>query len=270
MSFSGPEMDRIAIRELYDSYADAGCRGDREGWLDCYAHDARWKSHYFDLEGIDAIAATYDAIMAEVVDTTFFLQMGAIEVEGDWARVRCQQSESLLYPDGTTYDLVGLYEDDLVRRDGRWWFLNRIYLVKRESLPVRAGRFSGALADRIAVRELHDTYADAASRIDKQQWLDCWTQDAVWETSEGPIEGKAALSQRWDQLFTAMDAMAFFSVPGSIMIDGNRAAASAHVREIARIRGKIMKFAARYDDELVLEDGRWKFARRRYVMNIAE
>jgi len=270
MNFTGPELDRLAIRELYDTCADGGCRGDREAWLGCYAHDARWVSPYFDVEGIDAIGETYDAIMAGVVDTTIFPQIGMIEVEGDWARVRLQQAESLLYPDGSTYDLVGLYEDDLVRRDGRWWFLSRVYRVKRESLPARGTRFAGALADRIAVRELHDTYADAASRIDKAQWLDCWTDDAVWDTSTGPVIGKAALCARWDELFASMDAMAFFSVPGRIAVDGDTAQASAHFREIARIKGTVMKFAARYDDELVRQGGRWKFARRRYVMNIAE
>lgn len=270
MSFSGPVEDRQAIRELYDSYADAGSRADRAGWLDCYAPDARWKSHYFDLRGIEAIAATYDAIMAEVIDTTFFLQMGAIEVDGDTARVRCQQAESLLYPDGTTYDLTGQYEDELVRREGRWRFLDRHYIVKRETAPDRAGQFRGAMAQRLAIRELHETYADAASRIDKQQWLDCWTEDAVWGTSQGEFLGKAALASRWDDLFASMDAMAFISMPGRIAVDGDRATASAHVREIARIDGKVMKFAARYDDTLERVDGQWKFARRDYVMNIAE
>jgi len=27
MNFTGPEMDRLAIRELYDTYADGGFRG---------------------------------------------------------------------------------------------------------------------------------------------------------------------------------------------------------------------------------------------------
>lgn len=40
MAFTGPMEDRLLIRELYDTYADAGSRGDREGWLGCFAEDA--------------------------------------------------------------------------------------------------------------------------------------------------------------------------------------------------------------------------------------
>ena len=133
-----------------------------------------------------------------------------------------------------------------------------------------AAVFSGPESDRLAIRELHDTYADAASRMDKQQWLDCWIEDAVWVTRQGDIRGHAALGASWDQLMQTMDAMAFFSMTGAIAVDGDRATARCHVREVARINGKVMKFAARYDDELVRQDGRWRFARRTYVMNIAE
>lgn len=135
MAFTGPLEDRVAIRELYDSYADAGSRADREGWLACFAEDARWKTHYFELNGIEAIAAKYDEIMQGVADTTFFTQIGAIEIDGDTARVRMQQDESLLYPDGGTYDLVGEYNDVCVKRGGRWLFGDKVYLVKREKMP---------------------------------------------------------------------------------------------------------------------------------------
>lgn len=130
--------------------------------------------------------------------------------------------------------------------------------------------FSGSELDRLAIRELQDAYADAASRIDKQQWLDCWAEDAVWITSQGEVRGKTALAERWDQLFETMDAMAFFSMPGGIAVEGDHATARCHVREIARIDGQVMKFAARYGDQLVRENGRWRFSRRTYVINIAE
>lgn len=271
MAFSGPEADRLAIRELYEGYADGASRRDREAWLAAYADDARWTTPYFDVAGIDAIGTTFDAIMADVLDVTFTLQIGALEIEGDQARVRLVQVESLLYPDGQTWDLTGSYEDTLVRAGGRWWFEERRYTIKRESRPLPPdGNFTGSLADRIAIRELHDSYADASSRIDKQAWLDCWTQDAVWVTSHGEVVGKAALAARWDALFATMDAMAFFSNTGAVRVSGERATARCHVREIARIEGTVRKFAARYDDDLVLEQGRWKLARRAYTMNIAE
>ncbi len=138
MAFSGPMEDRLAIREHYDAYSDATSRGDKAGWLACFATDARWKTHYFELQGEDAISATYDGIMGDVTDTTFFIQLGSIEVDGDTAKVRNQQFESLLYANGSTYDLVGEYHDELIRKDGRWLFKEKIYLVKREKKPDQA------------------------------------------------------------------------------------------------------------------------------------
>jgi len=130
--------------------------------------------------------------------------------------------------------------------------------------------FTGPVEDQLAIRNLHDTYGDAASRIDKQQWLDCWAPDGVWVTSAGEVRGHAALSQTWDRLFETMDAMAFFVMTGAIAVTGDTATARCHVREIGRINGEVRKFSARYDDELVRIEGHWRFSRRAYVMNIAE
>lgn len=271
MAFTGPESDRLAIRELYEGCADGAARIDREAWLAAYGDDACWRSPYFDLSGIAAIGAMFDEIMADVVDVTINLQIGALEIEGDQATVRLVQTESMLYADGTTWELIGSYQDVLVRRSGRWWFEDRTYTIKRERRPDPPGSaFSGPAADRAAIRELHAAYADAASRIDKQQWLECWAHDAVWVTRTGEVQGHAALSRAWDKLFAAMDALAFFAMTGAVSVTGDTATARCHVHEIARIDGQVLKFSARYDDELIRENGRWRFARRTYVMNIAE
>ncbi|MCX7864139.1 MAG: nuclear transport factor 2 family protein [Novosphingobium sp.] len=135
MAFTGAMADRLAIRELYDTYADGGSRCCRETWLGCYADDARWRSHYFDLQGIEAIAATFDRIMQGVAHAKVFTQIGSIEIEGDAAQVRMRQDECLFYEDGQTYELLGTYDDVLVRRDGRWRFKDRVYTVIREVQP---------------------------------------------------------------------------------------------------------------------------------------
>lgn len=135
MPFTGPIADRNAIRDLYDTYADGANRGNRADWLGCFAEDAVWKTHYFEQTGREAIGRQYDQIMADVVDTVFFTQLGSIEVEGDTARARAFCSESLLQKGGGTFELTGEYNDDLVRRDGNWLFQRRVYLVKRETPP---------------------------------------------------------------------------------------------------------------------------------------
>jgi hypothetical protein len=135
MPFTGPMDHRLAIRELYDTYADGGSRRDRGAWLGCYAEDARWKTHYFDLSGKDVIGATFDEIMQGVAHAKVFTQIGSIEIDRDTAKVRMRQDECLFYEDGRTYELLGFYDDTLVRQDGRWLFQDRIYTVVREVQP---------------------------------------------------------------------------------------------------------------------------------------
>ncbi|MDG2005172.1 MAG: nuclear transport factor 2 family protein [Novosphingobium sp.] len=135
MAFTGTMEERLAIRELYDTYADGGSRCCRDTWLGCYAEDASWKTQYFDLSGIEAIGETFDQIMDGVAHTKVFTQIGSIEIEGDSAKIRMRQDECLFYEDGRTYELLGKYDDMLVRRDGRWLFKHRDYIVIREVQP---------------------------------------------------------------------------------------------------------------------------------------
>ncbi|MCJ2178251.1 nuclear transport factor 2 family protein [Novosphingobium album (ex Hu et al. 2023)] len=271
MAFTGPQSDRLAIRELYEGYADGAARIDRDAWLAAYAEDAQSRSPFFDIAGLPAIGTMFDQLMADVISVTIGIRLGALEIEGDEATARLYQTESLLYPDGSTWELTGHYEDILERRAGRWWLVDRTYLLERETRPDPPGAlFAGPAAERMAIRELMEAYADASSRMDKQQWLNCWSDDCVWHTSTGEVAGKAALSERWDQIAESMTALAFFAMPGTIRVTGDTATASCHVREIARILGQVRKFSARYDDELVKREGRWLFRRRTYVMNIAE
>ena len=43
MAFTGPLEDRIAIRELLETYADAVCHVDAEGWGATWAEDGTWE-----------------------------------------------------------------------------------------------------------------------------------------------------------------------------------------------------------------------------------
>jgi len=131
--------------------------------------------------------------------------------------------------------------------------------------------FTGSLEDRTLIRELHDTYADAGFRSDKQQWLDCWTDDCTWQVPQGGVSGKPALSGMWDGLWQTFDKLGFFTVLGAIEVDGDRAMTRAYVREIfVPLAGGMQKIVGRYDDELVRIDGRWLFSSRVYSVLIRE
>lgn len=132
MAFIGPLEDRIAIRELYDAYADAASRGDRAAWLACFTDGASWWTHYFDIAGIEALAAQYDQLMAAVQTTIFMGQLCAIEVDGDSARARALCSERLLMGEHGEHRLTGMYHDELVRTPAGWRFAARVYKVMDE------------------------------------------------------------------------------------------------------------------------------------------
>lgn len=131
--------------------------------------------------------------------------------------------------------------------------------------------FTGPLEDRIAIRELHETYADAGFRADMEQWLSCFADDCVWKTELGEMHGKDQLRAMWDQIWTTMSALGFFTVMGSMEIDGDRATARAYVREIFLGKdGAMQKLVGQYDDQLVREGGQWKFLRRDYTVLVRE
>ena len=134
MGFTGPLEDRIAIREMYDGYADGANRMDRQAWLSAWAEDGVWKTHYFEMAGRSAIGEKYDELMAPVTATSFFCQIGSIVVTGDRAHASAVCQERLAM-DGGSYRLTGRNDDELVRRDGRWQIHRREYHVMFEELP---------------------------------------------------------------------------------------------------------------------------------------
>jgi uncharacterized protein (TIGR02246 family) len=131
--------------------------------------------------------------------------------------------------------------------------------------------FTGPLEDRIAIRELHDTYADAGFRGEMEQWLGCFVDDCTWVTPYGEMRGKEQLKATWDQIFSNLGALGFFTVMGGVEVNGDTATDRAYIREVFLARdGSIEKLVGSYVDQLVRVDGAWKFARREYSVLIRE
>ncbi|MDG2005168.1 MAG: nuclear transport factor 2 family protein [Novosphingobium sp.] len=131
--------------------------------------------------------------------------------------------------------------------------------------------YIGPLEDRIAIRELHETYADAGFRGDMEQWLGCFIDDCTWVTPYGEMHGKEELKATWDQIFANLGALGFFTVMGSIEVDGDNATDRAYIREVFLAKdGAIQKLVGSYVDQLVRMNGTWKFARREYSVLISE
>ncbi|AZI35698.1 hypothetical protein NT2_07_00130 [Caenibius tardaugens NBRC 16725] len=139
MPFTGPFEDRLAIRELLETYADAVTRNDASAWGATWAEDGEWSlPDYPEIgttKGRDAIVAMWLEAMKAYPGIMFEAWPGSIEVEGDVARVRSYTSE-VYDQDGQTKRDRGVYDDVCVKRDGTWQFRSRSFRnIHRQHAP---------------------------------------------------------------------------------------------------------------------------------------
>jgi len=130
MSFTGPAEDRLALRELLETYADAVTRCDAQAWGATWAPDAQWSlPDYPEIgttQGRDAIVAMWVEAMKHYPGIMFEAWPASIAVDGDTATMRSYTSEVYDWADGVHRDR-GQYEDECVRIDGCWHFSRRTF-----------------------------------------------------------------------------------------------------------------------------------------------
>lgn len=132
-NFSGPLEDRIAIRELLDSYADSITRRDGDLWGSCWASAGRWKPGADIFEGRERIVAQWTGMMKDGhgmkgAYTRLFLNTpGSIVISGDEGEGWAYTNELIVDHKHMTYHLNGIYTDRYVREDGRWVFQERVF-----------------------------------------------------------------------------------------------------------------------------------------------
>ena len=130
MISSGPVEDRLAIRELVESYNDAVMRFDADAWAANWTDDATWSLPGMgDVKGKVTFVPMWQQMMAGFSFVGFFASAGPIVVNGDTAHGTWYQQEFLHQKDGAKRVITGHYEDDYVKRGGRWYFSRRVYKV---------------------------------------------------------------------------------------------------------------------------------------------
>lgn len=122
--------------------------------------------------------------------------------------------------------------------------------------------FSGQLEDRIAIRELHDSYCDAVLRFDADDWGALWTQDAVWSLMGTEVVGRENIVNLWNGAMGAFDAVSFVGIPASLEVKGDTASGRYQTHEILVENGEPRIAGGRYDDEFIKQDGRWLYSKR--------
>ncbi len=126
--------------------------------------------------------------------------------------------------------------------------------------------FTGPEADRLALRELLDTYGDAVMRVDAEAWGQCWAEESRWEMPDypefPPQEGRTNIVGLWVEAMKHYPGVIFSAWPGSIEVDGDRATMRSYTSEVYDQGDKTMRDRGCYEDECVKIDGRWYFSKR--------
>lgn len=132
--------------------------------------------------------------------------------------------------------------------------------------------FTGPIEDRLAIHELYGAAADASSRGDTEAWLGGFARiGCEWNSHLFRHAGIDAIRGQWDALWEGFEAVGFLSTVGSIEVDGDRASARCTAREVIRLKdGKLFKLIGLYRDQLVRQDGEWKFTVREYQPLVLE
>jgi len=128
--------------------------------------------------------------------------------------------------------------------------------------------FTGPVEDRLAIRELIETYADAVCRHDAEDWGATWAEDGVWSLPDypemGEVHGREAIVQTWKAAMEHYPGIVFVATPGSIVVEGDRATVRSYTSETYDQGGVTKRDRGRYDDICVKRHGQWLFLSRTF------
>ena len=121
--------------------------------------------------------------------------------------------------------------------------------------------------DYLEIQHLAQVYADGVMQRDAQLWGSTWASDGEWHLMPGmdPVKGRENLKAFWSGVMEGYPNVLHWVQPGLIEVDGDTATARFYVQEnIKPAEGDSFRVAGVYNDELIKEDGAWKFAVRRF------
>jgi uncharacterized protein (TIGR02246 family) len=128
--------------------------------------------------------------------------------------------------------------------------------------------FTGPAEDRLAIRELLETYADAVTRLDAVAWGSTWAEDGEWSLPDypelGTTKGRQAIVAMWTEAMKSYPGIMFEAWPGSIEIDGDRAIVRSYTAEVYDQGDVTLRDRGVYEDVCVKVDGRWLFKSRSF------
>jgi ketosteroid isomerase-like protein len=124
---------------------------------------------------------------------------------------------------------------------------------------------TGPIEDQLAIRALHDNYADAVFRRDAADWGALWADDAVWDLMGTKVDGKDAIVGLWTGAMSTFAFVGFFYQTGAIIIDGDKATGRVYTNEtLEDLEGNLRRSIGHYEDTYVKRGGTWLYQSRSF------
>ncbi|MCC7412485.1 MAG: nuclear transport factor 2 family protein [Gammaproteobacteria bacterium] len=146
--------DRLDIRELLARYCICVDTGDADGFAAIFTEDALWSWAAVGLEyrGRPALRRLAQAIAECLTGAQHLACNPVIRLDDNDATSICQLTVFLSRPECIYTVLQGFYEDDLVRRGGRWLIARRVVRVENPEIITRGpiGEYYGPLIARLS------------------------------------------------------------------------------------------------------------------------
>jgi hypothetical protein len=123
----------------------------------------------------------------------------------------------------------------------------------------------GSLEDRLAIRELIETFAVGTMRIDPDLWGSTWAEEGVWglPSLPEPAKGKTNIVATFKEKLAYVRFISVAAFPSDLVIEGDRARSTTYSQELIFPKtGGSRTVAGYFDDEFVKRDGKWFFLSR--------
>lgn len=118
--------------------------------------------------------------------------------------------------------------------------------------------------DILEIQMLAQRYADAVMRHDAEDWGACWAAEGEWNTGGDPVIGRDAIVEAWKAAMSGLTFAVFMVQPSIVEVEGDTGTSRSYVEEVLDAGGNTFKVYGVYDDDVVRENGAWKFKVRRY------
>jgi SnoaL-like domain len=134
----GPIEDRLAIRELIETFAIGAMRKNSEIWGSTWAEDGSWKIDSLDQHAVGKcnVIAVFEKLMLNIEFVSMNSFPAELVIDADKAHGKAYNQELIFPKAGGQKILVGCFHDEYVKRNGRWYFLSRVYETMRRSALV--------------------------------------------------------------------------------------------------------------------------------------